>query len=448
MMRRVWVVLAAIALAIPVSWSANASNAVSRTAVGLVTNLHSSVSVPSDGGDTTCTADISGVWKGKLEFGVLREDGKRYVVGARAHPGVGLVAATSSNGDFVWQASDVKACQVMMISYRRGRMVAYVNASDIEVATEPSPADPPSYVTWYTPVPSPWPTPISGAYVGIGGALGAGNMYNTATNGVGVSGTGMLGTGECFFLCYGGPGVASSNVLSVGTDVSSSYSFMTLGAPDDCQQTIAPLCPGGIADKVFSIESYASATATPTVLVAIDASANLAVFNGIYVGQAVIAGAPAGTPGPLPATTAGSLVSFTGNGKHLGAGELLLGSSANYVKCDYDETNESVLTCNQRFIISSGGIQPNGASGGYAPEALPLGTAETHPQIMTGTCSVTVPFATCTFPSSFQFPDTGYNCTISAQGTSAAASSYSKSSKTVIVIYSNQSATFSYTCME
>lgn len=51
-----------------------------------------------------------------------------------------------------------------------------------------APADPPSYVTWYYATPVPTPSPITGAYAAIGGALGAGNLYNTATNGFGSNG--------------------------------------------------------------------------------------------------------------------------------------------------------------------------------------------------------------------------------------------------------------------
>lgn len=308
----------------------------------------------------------------------------------------------------------------------------------------------PNYVTWYTlPPASPWPTPISSAYVGIGGALGAANVYNTATNGHGSPGTGLLAVATaCFFLCYGAPGVASDNVVAAGTDVSASNSFMTLGAPDDCGGSTPPLCPGGISDQVFALEGYASPTATPTVLIAVDKNANFAVFNDIYAGSAVIAGAGHGTPAPVPSLVPGSLVSFTGNGKDSGAGEILLGSMANSAKCDYDETYSDTLTCNQPLVISSGGVRPNGASGGYAPEALPLGATEQDPKILTGTCSVTVPFTSCTFPNSFAFGDTNFNCVITSQSSTPASSSYTKASSSRIVIYTGQSAVFSYMCTE
>jgi hypothetical protein len=213
-----------------------------------------------------------------------------------------------------------------------------------------SPADPPSYVTWYYATPTPTPSPITGAYAAIGGALGAGNLYNTATNGFGTNGTAILNTGQCYFICYGSPGTVSKNVLAIGTDLST-QSFMTLGAPDDCHGPVPPFetpppCPGGVTDNLFALESYPAPSATPTVLIAIDANANFGVFNNIYAGAAVVAGAGVGTPNPVPSPTTGSLVSYTGNGAGTGAGDILLGSATSYVKCDYGETTASDLTCN------------------------------------------------------------------------------------------------------
>jgi hypothetical protein len=332
----------------------------------------------------------------------------------------------------------IKACAAIFA----GLVVAAVVAAAPGRASLPAPLLAqlsPNYVTWYNTA-SPWPSPITSAYVGVGGALGAGNLYNTATNGFGTPGTGVLGTNECAFLCYGAPGVASSNVLAVGNDVSSPnpYSFTTLGAPDDCSTR---RCPGGISDQVFSIESYASPTSVPTVVVAIDAMANFATFSNIYAGAAVIAGA--GTSNPVPSPEPGSLVSYTG----ASTGDILLGSSANYVKCDYGETTFGALTCNRPFVISGGGLRPNGSSGGYAPEAFPDGAATPNPQILNGSCAVTTPSTMCTFPHSRTFSGTSYDCTISAQGATALAASYLKNSGTQITIYSGTSATFSYSCM-
>jgi hypothetical protein len=204
----------------------------------------------------------------------------------------------------------------------------------------------PMYVTWYYATPTPTPSPISSAYAAIGGALGAGNVYNTATNGFGTNGTAMINTTQCYFLCYGSPGLISSNVIAVGNDVSAN-SFTTIGAPDDCTTSTGRLCPAGISDQVLSIESFAAPTATPTVLVAIDPSADFAVYNNIYAGGAVLAGAgrSATSPNPvLPSPSPGSLVSNTGTG----TGDVLLGSSGagNYIKCDFGESKGGDLTCN------------------------------------------------------------------------------------------------------
>jgi hypothetical protein len=102
-------------------------------------------------------------------------------------------------------------------------------------------------------------------------------------------------------------------------------------------------------------------------------------------------------------------------------------------------------------VWAVGGVQPNsasaGGSGGYAPEAFPLGVDAQHPQILTGSCTVTTPSAACTFPNSFAFGDTSYNCAISALGTTAPADSYARTSMTQITIYSSVNSTFSYTCM-
>lgn len=162
--------------------------------------------------------------------------------------------------------------------------------------------------------------------------------------------TAILNTGLCYFICYGAPGLASSNVLAIGTNLST-QSFMTLGAPDDCHGTVPPFetpppCPGGVADDLFSLESYPAPSATPTVLLAIDGNANLGVFGNVYVGGAVIAGAGVGTPNPVTSPMTGSLVSHTGNGVGTGAGDVLLGSTSSYVKCDYGETTASDLSCN------------------------------------------------------------------------------------------------------
>lgn len=124
----------------------------------------------------------------------------------------------------------------------------------------------------------------------------------------------------------------------------------------------------------------------------------------------------------------------------------MLGSSSNFVQCDYGETASGVLNCSKP--LAAQGVQPNGTTGGYAPETFPLGVSETHPQFLSGTCSATGGVGTaCTFPNSFAFADTTYNCTITAQGTSPASVSYQKSSTTQITVYGSATATYSYICV-
>jgi hypothetical protein len=323
----------------------------------------------------------------------------------------------------------------------------------------------PNYIPFYTSVPSPIPS----AYAAIGAAFGAANVYNTNL----PSGIGILNTQKCNFLCYGAPGVASSGVVVMGNDVSSGNSFTTLGAPDDCNAPGSGPCPAGIADNVFAIESWRSPAGPPAVLVAINQLAQLGVSNGIYAAGPIVAGAGTPTPFPSPGETPspmypsprpGSLVSFTG----IGRGELLLGSASDFVKCDYGESATSMLTCNKPVAVmvggngagigadgtvwASGGVRPHstagGGSGGYAPEAFPDGAPTQHPQIVTGSCSVNAPSSSCTFPNGFTFADGSYECTVSAQGSYAVSSSFEKSSNATIVVHTNESATFSYTCME
>ena len=205
-------------------------------------------------------------------------------------------------------------------------------------------ATPTNYVTWYYNT-SPTPTPITGAYASVGGALGGGYVYNTN----GTSGVGMLNSGACLFICFGAPGVASSSVIAVGNDVNPTMgTFTTLGAPDDCTSSTAPLCPGGVDDKTFAIEGYTSPAATPTVLAAVDENGDFGTYSGFYAGAAVVAGAGIASTAPSPSP--GSLVSHTG----AGTGDILMGSAADYAACDYGETRFQTLTCNKPLVVAVG----------------------------------------------------------------------------------------------
>jgi hypothetical protein len=308
------------------------------------------------------------------------------------------------------------------------------------VAQAPTPT--PSYIPWYTAVPSPVPN----AYAAIQDAFGAGNIYNSGGL---YPGTGILEntSGACYFICYGAPGQQSHHMLAYGNDFETpgpmvTGSYTTQGAPDDC----GLMCPGNISNQVFSITFHDSAPPNGGYFVSLDAKANLAVYNNIIAGGAVIAGAGDSTPEPSPSP--GALIAYAGtNGSGGGEGELLLGSSADFVRCDYGETTNQDLTCNQRFVVNKG-MQPNSASGAYAAETFPLGVAEVHPQILTGSCTGTAAGSvSCTFPNSFAFADTSYNCTVSAQGSAATPVSYTKTSTTSITIYYGTAENFSYICI-
>lgn len=301
----------------------------------------------------------------------------------------------------------------------------------------------PGFIPWYYASPSPWPTPVASANAAIAQSFGAGTFYNTSGT------TGMLNSAGCFFICYGAPGSASHHMLAYGNDTDSS-AYTSQGAPDDCtDHLMVHQCPGGIENQVFSITQHAVSAPNEGFFVSLDQNANFAVFNNVIAGNAIIAGPGTGTPeaSPIPS---GALVSYSGAGK----GNLLLGSASDFLTCDYGKTLATTFTCDKAFVAagvtsSTGGVRPNGSSGGYAPEAFPLGVASQHPQVLSGSCSVSSS-TTCTFPNSFAFPDTAYNCTISGQGTTALSDSYVKTSTTQITIHDSliTVVTFSYICME
>lgn len=327
---RVFVVIFCLALASAITYAPKAS---ANARVAFLDAREKVQSSTVSAHSSQCFADVSGDWSGVLTFGVLDSRGMSQKMLARSTVDGSLNAATPVNGVFVWSLpARAKACLIAMTEYFAG--LARVSVGSLsESLPASSPLDPPNYVTWYTVPPTATPTPITGAFVSIGEALGAGNIYNTG----GTSGFGELSSGECLFICYGAPGIASSNVLAAGNDVNNlTHSFTVLGAPDDCTLAGPITCPGGIADQIFAVEEYGSPEATPTVLVAIDKNANFAAYSNIYAGGAVIAGAGVGTSEPSP--SAGSLVSYTGTTPSPDTGDILLGSASDFVKCDYGET--------------------------------------------------------------------------------------------------------------
>ena len=302
------------------------------------------------------------------------------------------------------------------------------------VAQVPTPTPTPGFIPWYYPA-SPWPAPVASANAAIGGVFGAANIYNSGTSPLTTAppGTGLLSVLGCYFICYGAPGYASHHVFAYGNDLGET-SYTSQGAPDDCDEPGFHHCPAGVHDQIFSItlNDYFGAPNAGYFL-ALDGNSDLGVFGTIAAGGAIVAGAGNGTPAPSPA--AGALVSHTASGR----GELLLGSSGDFVTCGYGVPTSATLTCDHPVAANgltalTGGVLPNGSGGGYAAEVFPGGTASEHPQILSGSCLV-ASATTCTFPGSRFFPDTDYNCTISAQGATAISSSYVKTSTTQITIH-------------
>lgn len=207
-------------------------------------------------------------------------------------------------------------------------------------------------------------------------------------------------------------------------------------------------CPGNIRNQVFGVTVDSAPEPTGGgYVVAVDGSGNFGAAANLYAGGAIVAGAGSGTAEPSP--SAGSLVSHTGPG----TGDILLGSSGtnNYVKCDYGETVAGKVVCNEPLVVINGGVQPDGGTGGFSPEAYPAGDATPHPQILSGSCAVNGSFGDCTFPNSFSFADATYHCSITVQGTTPLSSSYAKNSTSQIAIYNTAVAgtkTYSYICTQ
>lgn len=201
----------------------------------------------------------------------------------------------------------------------------------------------PGPIYWYynnAPTPSPYPS----AWAAINGAFGAGNIYNTGTGGSGSapSGLDIVNTNLCNFLCFGARGTKSPGVFVFGNDVSPT-ALTLLGAPDDC----STLCPGGVSNNVYGITLFQE-TGTSYVG-AVDGNGNFGILKNVIAGSTVVAGEANASPYPSPTASGGSLISVTG----AGTGELLLGDSANYVRCDYGETTPSLLTCNAPVTITA-----------------------------------------------------------------------------------------------
>ncbi len=291
------------------------------------------------------------------------------------------------------------------------------------VAQVPTPTPGPIY--WYhenAPTPSPYPS----AWAAINGAFAAGNVYNTGTGGSGSSnGLGVLNTQLCNFLCFGTPGSASPAVFVLGNDVDNinHTSLTILGAPDDCTTH----CPGGVPNSVYGITFYENSSYS--YFAAVDSLGNLGVYRDVRAGQTVVAGQA--NTNAYPSPTPGALVSHTG----AGTGELLMGDSANYVRCDYGETTTSALTCNAPVTVTGplmAAKSPTSSTGPVPPCYDYTGTAcgsafhivknTTDPGVTTnGQCN---PASWCSLnnnsialSSAAQFTSNTYTCVLSSSST-------------------------------
>lgn len=208
-------------------------------------------------------------------------------------------------------------------------------------------------IDWfYSPSPgTPWPSPIASANAGIQGAFAAGNVYDSGFLGFGhPSGLQMLLTGKCNFVCFGAPGHESHHIAAFGSDFTPApgnlTAFVHFGAADDCESADhSDTCPGHIANQIFGLTLAPTPRPTSSgFYVAVDGQGDMGAAGNVVAGAAVLAGAGNGVAGstPYPSPSSGSLVSRTGSGE----GDVILGDSGNYIKCDYGETKLGSVTCN------------------------------------------------------------------------------------------------------
>ncbi len=214
-------------------------------------------------------------------------------------------------------------------------------------------------IMWYYNTITPTPSAIPSGWAAINGAFAAGNIYNTGTapGGFGSppSGLGVLKTGLCNYLCFGAPGQQSHHALAFGSDYTA-YSFTHQGAAND--HNVA-----SIKNQVYAVSVYVSASPDELHYVAVDGNGKLGVDSNLIAGSTVVAGQANTHPYPSPAPAGGSLISHTG----AGTGELLLGASANYVRCDYGETTMSVLTCNEPETVTAPVMAAESATSSTGP---------------------------------------------------------------------------------
>src|ERR1700729_1235114 len=285
-----------------------------------------------------------------------------------------------------------------------------------------------------TPTPIPWfaavPTPIPGAYAGIEDAFAAGNVWDTGSLGFfHRPGLEMLQTGLCNFVCFDEPGHQSHHIVAFGSDFTptpgpgTTPAFTHFGAASNC----APTCPGYVNNQAFGLTL--APTPRPTnsgFYVAVDYEGDLGAASNVGAGAAVIAGAGDGIAGsrPYPLPSSGSLVSRTGSGE----GDVLLGGSGNYIKCDYGETNMGSLTCGSPFWSAvsrsspAGPVAPCYQNGGTACNStfhivknagdLGITTLSPPPCANNTWCSLTG--NVISLSSNAVFANNNYNCSLSS----------------------------------
>jgi hypothetical protein len=294
------------------------------------------------------------------------------------------------------------------------------NAIDKFVAQVATPTPGPIY--WYynnAPTPSPYPS----AWAAINGAFAAGNIYDTGTGGFGAPpGLDIISTGLCNYVCFGRHGAQSHHALAFGSDFNS-YAFTHQGSADN--HMVA-----SIWNQLYNVSTSVSKEpgAVTEHYLAIDGTGNLGVQSDIIAGSTVVAGQANTNPYPSPTPGGGSLMSHTG----AGAGELLLGDSTNYVRCDYGETTTTVLTCNAPVTItahlmaaesatsSTGPAPPAYKQDGTSPAASFHIVKNINPTTVktTGSCS---PNTWCSLnnnnialSSTAEFTSTNYSCALSS----------------------------------
>jgi hypothetical protein len=294
------------------------------------------------------------------------------------------------------------------------------SAIDKFVAQATTPTPGPLY--WYynnASTPSPYPS----AWAAINGAFGAGNIYDTGTGGFfPPPGLDVLYSGMCNYVCFGERGSESHHALAFGSDYNS-YAFTHQGSADD--HTVA-----SIWNQLYNVSTSVSKNPGDVTehYLAIDDTGNLGVQTDIFAGSTVVAGQANTNPYPSPTAGGGSLISHTG----AATGELLLGDSSDYVRCDYGETTTSVLTCNVPVTItaplmaaesatsSTGPVPPAYKQDGTPPAASMHIVKNINPTTVktNGSCS---PNTWCNLSgnsialsSAAEFASTNYSCALSS----------------------------------